>query len=204
MGFSLFSILRRLTPCHAPGAVLTVPVKPRGAHPAKQMMRKVDIDTSNILFICSGAFSGKFRQIFACCVYRLRFVAYLLPFILCRMLSCFLMPGSACFLFLVPLLRVTGIDDVVAQRLNTTSIGFDAPVGAYSHENACLEEQSDLISKVEGLDLIEYGLSPEFVGRFHSIRFLVRMLIFAWMHFTHKSILLFPCIPFNRLAPLAR
>lgn len=34
------------------GAVLTVPVKPRGSHPAKQMMRKVDIDTSNILFIC--------------------------------------------------------------------------------------------------------------------------------------------------------
>lgn len=57
------------------------------------------------------------------------------------------------------------LDKLVAKRLGKGVIGFDsAERRSFDHH-----EQSYLLSKVETEDLVQFGLIPEFVGRFNSI-----------------------------------
>lgn len=58
-----------------------------------------------------------------------------------------------------------GLDEIVAKRLGKSIIGFkaDAKDDLKSHE------KSALLSKVEPEDLIQFGMIPEFVGRFNSL-----------------------------------
>jgi ATP-dependent Clp protease ATP-binding subunit ClpX len=80
----------------------------------------VTVDTSNILFICAGAF--------------------------------------------------TGIDSIVAKRTMTRSLGFGNSVAAsYDGDKSVDKERDRLYQGVEPADLVEFGMIPEFVGRFSSI-----------------------------------
>jgi len=54
-----------------------------------------------------------------------------------------------------------GLDKVISNRINKTSIGFSAKI---SMKNAD-KNRSTIIKKVEPEDLIKYGLIPELVGR---------------------------------------
>jgi len=57
------------------------------------------------------------------------------------------------------------LDKMIAKRLGKTTIGFDA-----SEERSYdTHETNYFLSKVEPEDLIEFGMIPEFVGRFNSI-----------------------------------
>lgn len=56
-----------------------------------------------------------------------------------------------------------GLDKVVAKRLGRTSIGFGA------EEGVDLTDTNYLLSKVEPEDLVQFGMIPEFVGRFNAI-----------------------------------
>lgn len=57
------------------------------------------------------------------------------------------------------------LDKIVAKRLGKGSIGFDAQnKRTFDHT-----EQSFLLSHAQTEDLVEFGLIPEFVGRFNSI-----------------------------------
>lgn len=57
------------------------------------------------------------------------------------------------------------LDKIVAKRLGKSTIGFDAA------ENYVFDptETNYLLSKVEPEDLVQFGMIPEFVGRFNSI-----------------------------------
>ena len=80
----------------------------------------VTVDTSNILFICAGAF--------------------------------------------------TGIESIVARRTMSRSLGFTSPVSAgFDEKTMQISEKDRLLQNVEPADLTEYGLIPEFVGRFSTI-----------------------------------
>jgi ATP-dependent Clp protease ATP-binding subunit ClpX len=57
------------------------------------------------------------------------------------------------------------LDKMVAKRLGKTTIGFNAT----EERQADTNETNYLLSKVEPEDLIEFGMIPEFVGRFNSI-----------------------------------
>jgi ATP-dependent Clp protease ATP-binding subunit ClpX len=57
------------------------------------------------------------------------------------------------------------LDKMIAKRLGKTTIGFDAAEG----KTFDTHETNYLLSKVEPEDLIEFGMIPEFVGRFNSI-----------------------------------
>jgi ATP-dependent Clp protease ATP-binding subunit ClpX len=57
------------------------------------------------------------------------------------------------------------LDKIVARRLGKGTIGF----GSDDRKNYEHVEQSFLLSKVETEDLVEFGMIPEFVGRFNSI-----------------------------------
>ncbi len=57
------------------------------------------------------------------------------------------------------------LDKMIAKRLGKTTIGFDATEARTFDTN----ETNYLLSKVEPEDLIEFGMIPEFVGRFNSI-----------------------------------
>lgn len=57
------------------------------------------------------------------------------------------------------------LDRIVAKRLGKSTIGFDVAQGA--HLDA--QETNYLLSRVEPEDLVEFGMIPEFVGRFNSI-----------------------------------
>ncbi len=57
------------------------------------------------------------------------------------------------------------LDKMIAKRLGKTTIGFDASEATVFDTN----EVNYLLSKVEPEDLIEFGMIPEFVGRFNSI-----------------------------------
>lgn len=89
------------------GTVASIPPQGGRKHPQQEFLQ---VDTSNILFICSGAFSG--------------------------------------------------LDKVIANRDNKSSIGFGAEVR--HHEEI---KTGEMLMKVEPEDLVKYGLIPEFVGR---------------------------------------
>lgn len=57
------------------------------------------------------------------------------------------------------------LDKMIAKRLGKSVIGFDA-LDSRSFDS---QETNYLLSKVEPEDLIEFGMIPEFVGRFNSI-----------------------------------
>ena len=57
------------------------------------------------------------------------------------------------------------LEKMIAKRLGKTTIGFDA-LEATTFDTS---EVNYLLSKVEPEDLIEFGMIPEFVGRFNSI-----------------------------------
>ncbi len=57
------------------------------------------------------------------------------------------------------------LDKMIAKRLGKTTIGFDTKDARTFDTN----ETNYLLSKVEPEDLIEFGMIPEFVGRFNSI-----------------------------------
>src|SRR5579863_2929773 len=57
------------------------------------------------------------------------------------------------------------LEKIIAKRLGKTTIGFDV-----GEERALdINEVNYLLSKVEPEDLIQFGMIPEFVGRFNSI-----------------------------------
>lgn len=57
------------------------------------------------------------------------------------------------------------LDKMIAKRLGRSTIGFDASE-THVHD---VHEVNYLLSKVEPEDLVEFGMIPEFVGRFSSI-----------------------------------
>lgn len=57
------------------------------------------------------------------------------------------------------------LDKIIAKRLGKTTIGFTSA----SKKGQEIQDINFLLSKVEPEDLIEFGLIPEFVGRFNSI-----------------------------------
>ncbi|CAH8530447.1 unnamed protein product [Heterobilharzia americana] len=97
------------------GSIVNVP---DGKNSRKVRGETIQVDTTNILFVASGAFSG--------------------------------------------------LDKIIARRKHKKSVGFmdlktfETP----SEENA---ERDSLLQEVEARDLIEYGIIPEFVGRFPII-----------------------------------
>jgi ATP-dependent Clp protease ATP-binding subunit ClpX len=57
------------------------------------------------------------------------------------------------------------LDQIIARRLGKGMIGFDAKGGT----SVAAHEMSKLLQNVQTEDLIEFGLIPEFVGRFNII-----------------------------------
>ena len=90
------------------GTIASVPPQGGRKHPQQEF---VQVDTSNILFICGGAFAG--------------------------------------------------LDKVILDRTEKTSIGFQADVRSQESDRSF----GELLHSVEPEDLIRYGLIPEFVGR---------------------------------------
>jgi len=89
------------------GTTASVPPKGGRKHPQQEFLK---VDTTNILFVCGGAFSG--------------------------------------------------IEDIIIRRSGAKSMGFGAEVR--SKEDKKLGE---ILSRIEPVDLLKYGLIPEFVGR---------------------------------------
>jgi ATP-dependent Clp protease ATP-binding subunit ClpX len=54
-----------------------------------------------------------------------------------------------------------GLDKVISNRINKTSIGFSAKISIKNNK----KNTSSIVKKVEPEDLIKYGLIPELVGR---------------------------------------
>jgi ATP-dependent Clp protease ATP-binding subunit ClpX len=89
------------------GTVASVPPQGGRKHPQQDFLQ---VDTTNILFICGGAFAG--------------------------------------------------IDKIISNRGDKSSIGFEAEVKDKSSNNI-----GSLLKKIETEDLLKFGLIPEFVGR---------------------------------------
>lgn len=89
------------------GTVASVPPQGGRKHPQQEFLQ---VDTTNILFICGGAFAG--------------------------------------------------LDKVIANRQQGTSIGFGANVSGPDDRGV-----GELLSETEPEDLLKFGLIPEFVGR---------------------------------------
>ncbi|XP_055489336.1 ATP-dependent Clp protease ATP-binding subunit clpX-like, mitochondrial [Leucoraja erinacea] len=92
----------------------------------------IPVDTTNILFVGSGAFNGLDRIIS-----RRRNEKYL---------------------------GFGTTSDLSARRRAAAAAGLANSSGLNTHEE--LQEQDKLLNQVEAKDLIEYGMIPEFVGRF--------------------------------------
>ena len=89
------------------GTVASVPPQGGRKHPQQDFLQ---VDTTNILFICGGAFAG--------------------------------------------------IDKIISNRGDKSSIGFEAEVKEKSAKNI-----GSILRKLETEDLLKFGLIPEFVGR---------------------------------------
>jgi ATP-dependent Clp protease ATP-binding subunit ClpX len=89
------------------GTLASVPPKGGRKHPQQEFLK---VDTTNILFICGGAFSG--------------------------------------------------LEGIISQRRGKKTMGFGAEV-----EGKKDIDLGEVLSHVEPMDLIKYGLIPEFVGR---------------------------------------
>jgi ATP-dependent Clp protease ATP-binding subunit ClpX len=89
------------------GTLASVPPKGGRKHPQQEFLK---VDTSNILFICGGAFSG--------------------------------------------------LESIISQRCGKKTLGFGAEVQGKKEFDL-----GEVLSKVEPMDLIKFGLIPEFVGR---------------------------------------
>ena len=64
----------------------------------------------------------------------------------------------------------TGLEQLVARRTLETSIGFGATVGSVSSVAAADQDaENKLRSRAEPADIVEFGLIPEFVGRFAAV-----------------------------------
>ncbi|GBG24391.1 ATP-dependent Clp protease ATP-binding subunit ClpX [Hondaea fermentalgiana] len=97
------------------GTVANVPKK--GAKSVRS--EYVQIDTSEILFICGGAFSG--------------------------------------------------LEKTISRRTMKSSMGFEASVLPNSSETLQGVTADDLFKQVQPKDLVQYGLIPEFLGRFSHV-----------------------------------
>ncbi len=89
------------------GTVASVPPQGGRKHPQQEFLQ---VDTTNILFICGGAFAG--------------------------------------------------VDKIISQRGDSSSIGFEAEVKDKNNLNT-----GEILKKLEPEDLLKFGLIPEFVGR---------------------------------------
>ncbi|ORJ62920.1 ATP-dependent Clp protease ATP-binding subunit ClpX [Geothermobacter hydrogeniphilus] len=89
------------------GTTASVPPKGGRKHPQQEFLK---VDTTNILFICGGAFAG--------------------------------------------------IEDVITRRCGAKSMGFGAEIKSREEKNL-----GEILSRIEPVDLLKYGLIPEFVGR---------------------------------------
>jgi ATP-dependent Clp protease ATP-binding subunit ClpX len=58
-----------------------------------------------------------------------------------------------------------GLDKIIANRLGRSTIGF----GVNNEFSASLQEHDKLVVRVEPEDFIQFGLIPEFIGRFNCI-----------------------------------
>ncbi|MDK2778948.1 MAG: ATP-dependent Clp protease ATP-binding subunit ClpX [Pseudomonadota bacterium] len=90
------------------GTVASVPPQGGRKHPQQEFLQ---VDTSNILFICGGAFAG--------------------------------------------------LDNIIRDRSERSSIGFSATVKGKQEQKAV----GEVLRDVEPGDLVKYGLIPEFIGR---------------------------------------
>ena len=106
------------------GTIARVPPKGGRKHPQQEYL---EIDTSNILFICGGAF--------------------------------------------------VGIEDIIKQRVDKKSIGFDSPVKTEQELSP-----NFVTMNVESEDLLRFGLIPEFIGRLPVVTMLQELTELELVH----------------------